>query len=67
MSEYQAFQVELNANIAHVKINRPEKVNAMNAAFWTEIIDIFSALMRTMRYVPWYSVAQASIFRQAST
>ena len=44
MSEYQAFQVELNANIAHVKINRPEKVNAMNAAFWTEIIDIFQRI-----------------------
>ena len=41
MSEYQAFVVELNDNIAHVQINRPEKINAMNAAFWTEIIDIF--------------------------
>ena len=41
MSDYQAFQVELNGNIAHVQINRPEKVNAMNAAFWTEIIEIF--------------------------
>lgn len=41
MSEYQAFVVELNGNIAHVQINRPEKINAMNAAFWTEIIDIF--------------------------
>ena len=41
MSDYQAFQVELTGNIAHVQINRPEKVNAMNAAFWTEIIEIF--------------------------
>lgn len=41
MSDYQAFQVELNGNIAHVQINRPEKVNAMNAAFWSEIVDIF--------------------------
>ncbi|PHN29918.1 crotonase/enoyl-CoA hydratase family protein [Pseudomonas sp. ICMP 460] len=41
MSEYQAFVVELAGNVAHVQINRPEKVNAMNAAFWTEIIDIF--------------------------
>lgn len=24
-----------------MQINRPEKINAMNAAFWTEIIDIF--------------------------
>ncbi|GGU83098.1 enoyl-CoA hydratase [Pseudomonas laurentiana] len=41
MTDYQAFKVELSNNIAHVQINRPEKVNAMNAAFWTEIIDIF--------------------------
>ncbi|SDU94041.1 crotonase/enoyl-CoA hydratase family protein [Pseudomonas mucidolens] len=41
MSEYQAFVVELHGNVAHVQINRPEKINAMNAAFWSEIIDIF--------------------------
>ena len=41
MPEYQAFRVELADNIAHVQINRPEKINAMNAAFWTEIIEIF--------------------------
>ena len=47
MSDYQAFQVELNGNIAHVQINRPEKVNAMNAAFWTEIIEIFQWIDET--------------------
>ena len=47
MSDYQAFQVELNGNIAHVQINRPEKVNAMNAAFWSEIIDIFQWIDET--------------------
>ncbi|MHC6226272.1 crotonase/enoyl-CoA hydratase family protein [Pseudomonas sp. X10] len=41
MTEYSAFKVELTDNIAHVQINRPEKINAMNAAFWEEIIDIF--------------------------
>jgi enoyl-CoA hydratase len=41
MSEYQAFVVELSGNVAHVQINRAEKINAMNAAFWTEIIEIF--------------------------
>ncbi|QHB28926.1 enoyl-CoA hydratase/isomerase family protein [Pseudomonas monteilii] len=41
MTEYSAFKVELTDNIAHVQINRPEKVNAMNTAFWEEIIDIF--------------------------
>ncbi|MEO4048979.1 crotonase/enoyl-CoA hydratase family protein [Pseudomonas sp. CAU 1711] len=41
MSDYKAFRVELQDKIAHVQINRPEKVNAMHADFWTEIIDIF--------------------------
>lgn len=41
MTEYTAFKVELTDSIAHVQINRPEKVNAMNAAFWEEIVDIF--------------------------
>lgn len=41
MTQYSAFKVELNENIAHVQINRPEKLNAMNAAFWEEIIEIF--------------------------
>jgi len=41
VSEYQAFRVELADNIAHVQINRPEKINAMNAAFWSEIVEIF--------------------------
>nr|WP_152955972.1 crotonase/enoyl-CoA hydratase family protein [Pseudomonas sp. MN1F] len=41
VTEYTAFKVELTDNIAHVQINRPEKINAMNAAFWAEIVDIF--------------------------
>lgn len=41
MSDYQAFRVELADKIAHVQINRPDKINAMNADFWREIIDIF--------------------------
>lgn len=41
MSDYQAFRVEVIGKVAHVQINRPDKVNAMNAAFWTEIIEIF--------------------------
>jgi len=39
--DYQAFVVEVNEHIAHVQINRPDKVNAMDAAFWSEIIEIF--------------------------
>ncbi|MEG1038328.1 crotonase/enoyl-CoA hydratase family protein [Pseudomonas sp. NUPR-001] len=41
LTAYQAFKVELKNSIAHVQINRPEKYNAMNAAFWSEIVDIF--------------------------
>ncbi|HEY0287303.1 MAG TPA: crotonase/enoyl-CoA hydratase family protein [Pseudomonas sp.] len=41
MSDYTAFNVDVTDHIAHVQINRPEKVNAMNAAFWSEIVEIF--------------------------
>ncbi|WP_160079669.1 crotonase/enoyl-CoA hydratase family protein [Pseudomonas sp. 8AS] len=41
MSDYKAFRVDLSDKIAHVQINRPEKVNAMNADFWSEIVEIF--------------------------
>lgn len=41
MTDYSAFKVELKDKIAHVQINRPEKINAMNAEFWSEIRDIF--------------------------
>jgi enoyl-CoA hydratase len=47
VSDYQAFHVELTDNIAHVQINRPEKINSMNAAFWSEIIDIFQWIDET--------------------
>ena len=33
MSEYQAFVVELTGNVAHVQINRPEKINAFLKMF----------------------------------
>ncbi|MCW2271085.1 putative enoyl-CoA hydratase echA8 [compost metagenome] len=47
MTDYQAFKVELNNHIAHVQINRPEKYNAMNAPFWSEIVDIFKWIDET--------------------
>jgi enoyl-CoA hydratase len=47
VSDYSAFKVELTDHIAHVQINRPEKINAMNAAFWSEIIDIFAWVENT--------------------
>jgi len=47
VTEYKAFRVELADKIAHVQINRPEKLNAMNADFWKEIIDIFQCADET--------------------
>ncbi len=47
MSDYNAFKVELNDKIAHVQINRPDKINAMNADFWSEIRDIFAWIEET--------------------
>ncbi|WP_263265067.1 crotonase/enoyl-CoA hydratase family protein [Pseudomonas sp. RIT-PI-S] len=44
MTEYSAFRVERQGAVAHVQINRAEKRNAMNAAFWTEIEAIFTEL-----------------------
>lgn len=41
MSEYKSLLVEHNGKIAHVQLNRPEKMNAMNAAFWEEIVEVF--------------------------
>ncbi len=47
MTDYQAFTVELIDKVAHVQINRPEKINAMNADFWSEIRDIFAWIENT--------------------
>lgn len=44
MPDYQAFRFEIIDAIAHVHIDRPEKRNAMNAVFWSEIIEIFQAI-----------------------
>jgi enoyl-CoA hydratase len=45
--DYQAFVVEITEHIAHVQINRPDKVNAMDAAFWSEIVEIFQWIDET--------------------
>ena len=41
MSQYETLLVEQVGKVAHIQINRPEKINAMNRAFWLEIIDVF--------------------------
>ncbi|MEM7100168.1 MAG: crotonase/enoyl-CoA hydratase family protein [Pseudomonadota bacterium] len=37
---YECFAVEIANNIAHIQLNRPDKRNAMNAAFWRELPEI---------------------------
>lgn len=42
MRKYQSLLIEEHGAIAHIMINRPAKANAMDEAFWTEIIEAFS-------------------------
>jgi len=37
---YECFEVKISEQIAHVVMNRPEKRNNMNAAFWRELPEI---------------------------
>ena len=39
---YNAFLVSIENNVAHLRINRPDKANAMNEDFWKEIPLIFN-------------------------
>lgn len=47
MDSYQFFKLSLAHKVAHVQLNRPEKLNAMNQAFWTEIKQIFAWIAET--------------------
>ena len=51
MSQYETLLVEQVGKVAHIQINRPEKINAMNRAFWLEIIDVFKWVDETPRCV----------------
>ena len=37
---HECFAVDIKNQIAHVVLNRPEKRNSMNAAFWKEFPEI---------------------------
>lgn len=37
---YECFKVEIADGIAHIVLNRPDKMNAMNRAFWRELPEI---------------------------
>ncbi len=41
---YACFEVQIENNIAHVILNRPEKRNAMNADFWRELPEIITEI-----------------------
>jgi len=38
----ECFKVDIANNIAHVVLNRPDKRNAMNPAFWRELPEIIA-------------------------
>jgi enoyl-CoA hydratase len=41
---YESLLLEIENHIAHVKINRPEKANALNSLAWKELEDVFGEL-----------------------
>lgn len=41
MTAYQSLRITQQDKIACIEINRPDKLNAMDAAFWTEMISAF--------------------------
>lgn len=43
---YRSFTLETDAKIAHLKLNRPDKLNAMDGVFWRELDDILEQLQR---------------------
>ncbi len=46
---YECFKVDISDNIAHVVLNRPEKRNSMNSAFWREFPEIINDIDRNAR------------------
>lgn len=47
ITQYETFLVEIEDKIAHVRLNRPKKANALNATAWQELQQIFQALDTT--------------------
>ena len=43
---YRSFQLEIADRVAHLKLTRPEKMNAMDGVFWQELDAILSDLHR---------------------
>jgi enoyl-CoA hydratase len=45
--EYKSFNVEISNHVAHVQMNRPQAMNAMNMDFWLELPQLMKALDAT--------------------
>lgn len=43
---YRSFALEITDKVAHLKLNRPEKFNAMDGVFWRELDAILEQLQR---------------------
>lgn len=41
---YTSLALSVTNSIAHVELDRPEKMNAMNRAFWQEMVDVFAEI-----------------------
>jgi enoyl-CoA hydratase len=41
---YECFEVRVDAGVAHVRLNHPERLNSMVKAFWAEIPQVFREL-----------------------
>jgi enoyl-CoA hydratase len=41
---YECFELESAAGVAHLRLSRPERRNAMTAAFWKELPEIVRPL-----------------------
>ncbi|MFC3711736.1 crotonase/enoyl-CoA hydratase family protein [Sphingoaurantiacus capsulatus] len=44
MMELETLRLDVAGHIARVTLNRPQALNAMNAAFWTDMIEVFDAI-----------------------
>ncbi len=44
---YDCFSVSIEGKVAHIKLNRPEAMNAMNKAFWNELPEIIGEIDRS--------------------
>lgn len=44
MTSWTCFDVTMDGGVAHIRMNQPQRHNAMTAAFWSEIPQLFRAL-----------------------